>query len=1655
MKVIQIYLFHVPRLLLVLGMVLLNSLGYCQDDPMMIFEGKVKDESGKSISGATVKILRNGKEVLSATTNASGEINSYSDYYGYVYKIIVSKDGLTTNTIEINSKEGYHEEDVPLEIIIPIKVELVTKQNGVDYGIIENTPIEKFKIDPTTGQLSEDFNYIDQRKDEIKDYFKQLTSNEKEKQKRFQELKKSGEQAMLKKDYGKAIKDWKAALDIKDDEPLTEKLVDAEFAYKDILKEKELQEKMKQLLKEGDELVQLLKFENAREKYEAAQRVLPKNKEPQIKLDEIDKKIESLENEKANKIYIELMKRAEIKVSSENYPAAIALFNEAQIAKPKEKDPAKRIKEVEKIVADLAKNKADYDQTMITANGLLSAKEYEKAKATFDKASQFLPGETLPKEKIKEIDLILEKIKKEEAEYNKFIASADKHYGEEKYEEAVLEYKKAVEIKPNESKPAQQIEKAKLKIAELKKLEADYKAQLEIANGFFDKKQYKESIGAYEQALLFKKEETFPKEQIEKAKSEIAKQEQIEKEYLASIKTGEELFSKKEYEKSILSFTEASKLKPNENLPKEKIGLAKAEIEKLRLIDETFAKFMSEGESQFSQKNYEEALLKYKEAQRTKPNENSAQIKISEVEKAIAAAKKLEEDYQTALTTGNDKLASTNYTQAIQSYEDALKLKPEAIEPKTKIKEAQNALAKIKKLEEDYKSAMNKGNDLLKTDKFEESIIAFEEAKELKQTATEPQIGIDLAKEGIKAREEAEEARKKAEEAERLAQLAKEKAEKEAAEKAAKEEAEAKRIAEEKAKQEAEAKAALEAERLAKLAKEKEEQRLAQEQAQKEAAEQKAKEEAEAKKQEEERQRLANLAKQQEAKAKAALEAEKAKLAAQEAERLAKLKEAEEKAKKEAADRKAQQQAEAEKAATEKAKREEEARKLEEEKKAQEKAEQERLEQEQARKDAEEKAKLEAEAAAREAAKAKQAEELARKAQEEKAKLEAEQERKRQEELQRQNAEEEKRKAQEAQRLAREKELLAAEQAKKDAAEAAKKQAENLRNIEKEKQYLSFISRADEQFDKGDYRGAKNTYNSALSLKPNESYPKGRIEAINVILANMSESERNAITSTDDYFNIDAEMYGTEVDMTGKDGSFLLTKIEDNSDLREYMNLMEYIDSTNYENKKQGLKDENLALFTYSQFETLKDKINRELGVNDYARHGNITSVSLFLDASKIQEKEDLLEDKQKSQANSDEIEKLKLEIGKEKAELKKRNEVTISEYHKYLDSESELSKINGVENTQETYETYVQIEELKTKFGADFELNGTKYRQRDATLEILKEKMNNQSTQLSEKEKLSLKAEIDYLEETNQLIRKSAEKGQNNILKNQHIYEDYIDKKAKENEAATEKIDERIEMNMEELALLEEKRITNTYNENQDVLASTEAYKKYEDEQNEISKEIQSKEILSQRSVTSSFEKVEEIKNESNKKAQEKALQNTNEFLAIEDNIAKSQDGIQQRNSDKILATTNEFEKLRAQKDEEAKKQNDGANEKAEELKKFIEKKAEAEKEAILKSKDISLAKSAAINAIDAEKTVPKSAGNKDKLALIFPVGVTQKVYQKKNEFGEITSITTRRVVVTGNKGDDYIHKKTKAGNFYFKNGKSITEGTWDLETSGEIVNK
>tara|TARA_B110000046_G_C12809748_1_gene320748 strand:- start:285 stop:707 length:423 start_codon:yes stop_codon:yes gene_type:complete len=73
----------------------------------------------------------------------------------------------------------------------------------------------------------------------------------------------------------------------------------------------------------------------------------------------------------------------------------------------------------------------------------------------------------------------------------------------------------------------------------------------------------------------------------------------------------------------------------------------------------------------------------------------------------------------------------------------------------------------------------------------------------------------------------------------------------------------------------------------------------------------------------------------------------------------------------------------------------------------------------------------------------------------------------------------------------------------------------------------------------------------------------------------------------------------------------------------------------------------------------------------------------------------------------------------------------------------------------------------------------------------------------------------------------------------------------------------------------------------------------------------------------------------------------------------------------------------------------------------------------------------------------------NIQKLAQQFPEGITEKVYERKDSNGDVSELTIVRIVVRGNKGDEYKKVKSKWGVSYFKNGGVITQNMWDTETN------
>jgi hypothetical protein len=68
-----------------------------------------------------------------------------------------------------------------------------------------------------------------------------------------------------------------------------------------------------------------------------------------------------------------------------------------------------------------------------------------------------------------------------------------------------------------------------------------------------------------------------------------------------------------------------------------------------------------------------------------------------------------------------------------------------------------------------------------------------------------------------------------------------------------------------------------------------------------------------------------------------------------------------------------------------------------------------------------------------------------------------------------------------------------------------------------------------------------------------------------------------------------------------------------------------------------------------------------------------------------------------------------------------------------------------------------------------------------------------------------------------------------------------------------------------------------------------------------------------------------------------------------------------------------------------------------------------------------------------------------RSKLAQEYPQGVTEESYTEGNK------VIIRRVVVNGNRADEYSKVIAKWGTFYFKNGQSITNQIWSKETEGE----
>lgn len=163
------------------------------------------------------------------------------------------------------------------------------------------------------------------------------------------------------------------------------------------------------------------------------------------------------------------IEKADLLFDMMEFEDAKELYIEAVSIRLDEPYPINRIAEIDQLLAQIAANEAlqkQYESYILKGDDAYTLGEYEQAISHYEQALALLPDEDYPKDMIGKIHDVLYELNEVAAEYDRLIYEADNAYHAQKYMDAKNYYYKALELKPDESYPADQIDMINARLEE-------------------------------------------------------------------------------------------------------------------------------------------------------------------------------------------------------------------------------------------------------------------------------------------------------------------------------------------------------------------------------------------------------------------------------------------------------------------------------------------------------------------------------------------------------------------------------------------------------------------------------------------------------------------------------------------------------------------------------------------------------------------------------------------------------------------------------------------------------------------------------------------------------------------------------------------------------------------------------------------------------------------------------------------------------------------------------------------------------------------------------------------------------------------------------------------------------------------------------------
>ena len=261
-------------------------------------------------------------------------------------------------------------------------------------------------------------------------------------------------------------------------------------------------------------------------------------------------------------------------------------------------------------LARVRQNEEKYRSLLLAADGSFRTSQWTPAREGYSQALEIKPGENYPTEQIRKIDEILLRMEQRAA-------------------------KTPVIAENKETAPATPVSKPATNESDIL-----YNDIIATADEAFTKKEYNVSRAWYYQALALKSNEPYPAGRIEEIRQILQSLllTEFDREFQQNIDKGDEAFRNNELAVARSWYNRSLNIKPNDSYPKSQISEIQMKIaaQMEGNKDKVLKDYISQGDKAFADKNYNIARVWYQRAIQLKPGDSLSREKLDQVAKALS-----------------------------------------------------------------------------------------------------------------------------------------------------------------------------------------------------------------------------------------------------------------------------------------------------------------------------------------------------------------------------------------------------------------------------------------------------------------------------------------------------------------------------------------------------------------------------------------------------------------------------------------------------------------------------------------------------------------------------------------------------------------------------------------------------------------------------------------------------------------------------------------------------------------------------------------------------------------------------------------------------------------------------------------------------------